>query len=167
VKLTSRGEYATRAIFYLALHAQRGFVSIGRIAEDNEMPRKYLESILNELRTEGILESREGAHGGVKLAVDPATLTVGRVLRLLDGPMGPIGCVAGDPAFCCEIEANCGTKPFWQLLTRVLDHLVDSVSFADLIDNHTGVRPLAPDAVLQIPLTPAYARREPTAPSGN
>ncbi|MEO7994137.1 MAG: Rrf2 family transcriptional regulator [bacterium] len=165
MKLTSRGEYATRALFYLAQQPPTTFVSVARIAAENELPRKYLEQILTELRGAGVLTSREGARGGYRLAVSPSQVTIGSVLRLLDGPMAPIGCVAGDPALCGRFEATCGTKPFWSVMTRMLDWLVDSVTFADLLDSYEGRKPLFPGPELVVPLGPAYLMRDPVAPA--
>ena len=161
MKLTSRGEYATRALFFLALHEAEGFIPLARIAQENEMPRKYLEQIVNDLRVADLVQSREGARGGYRLAVDPAEVTIGRILRLLDGPLAPIGCVSQEPNFFCALEPTCGTKPFWGVMTKVLDYLVDRVTLADLVAHHIGQRELFPEANLEIPLTPPYARRAP------
>ncbi len=93
MRVTAKGEYATQAVLYLALQYP-GVLTIHEIAQRHHIPLKYLEQILLELKRGGILESRRGVNGGYTLARAPEKISVGEVLRIVDG------------AFVCGIELH-------------------------------------------------------------
>ena len=93
MNLSQKCQYAVRAILELAKHYGQGPVAISQIAASQAIPQRFLENILNELRPTGLIESRRGIQGGYLLARDPGTVSVGEVIRLVEGPLDPVKCL--------------------------------------------------------------------------
>jgi Rrf2 family protein len=123
-----KGEYALRAVFELACRESDEPVKIAKIAERQQIPQKFLELILAQLKQGGFLSSRRGADGGYFLARPADSITVGEVLRHVDGPTTPAHRIGpGEPG---------GDSPFpelWQKVERALSSVIDRTSFADLV----------------------------------
>lgn len=94
MKISKRGEYGIRALCHLAEHFGEGVVQIREIARQESIPGKFLEGILLELKRAGLVRSRRGIEGGYALARDPSAVFLGEVVRLLDGPLAPMGSAA-------------------------------------------------------------------------
>jgi Rrf2 family protein len=92
--LSKKAKYALKALLYLTKKADKGLVLISDIATEERIPRKFLEAILVDLKTHGVLQSTRGKNGGYALAKDPAQVSVGNVIRMIDGPLAPIPCVS-------------------------------------------------------------------------
>ncbi len=90
MSVSQKCQYALRAVFELASRHGDAPTSIREIAQAQAIPPKFLELILVQLRKAGFVESRRGAHGGYFLAVGPAALTVGEIIRFIDGPIAPV-----------------------------------------------------------------------------
>jgi len=123
-----KGEYALRAVFELACRDSDEPVKIAKIAERQQIPQKFLESILSQLRQGGFLGSRRGADGGYFLARPADSIAVGDILRHIDGPTTPPkrmdqGSAASDSPF----------PELWQKVDRALSSVIDRTSFADLV----------------------------------
>src|ERR687895_1782629 len=110
MKLTVRGEYALRALIVLGLNYDQGVVQIHAISRLQNIPKKFLEQILNELRTAGILESKRGVTGGYRLKLPPEKITLAEVIRHIEGPLAPIRCVSARfyKRFTCPDVSQCG-----------------------------------------------------------
>src|SRR5438270_10389452 len=111
--LSRKTRYALRALYALAGDTARGPVLIADLADREHIPRKFLEAILLELRNAGILQSKKGKGGGYALARPPEQVTLGQVIRVVDGPLAPIPCVSERAYVRCEecvSEAHCGTR---------------------------------------------------------
>src|ERR1700677_1615651 len=100
--LSKRAKYGIRALLYLADHQGEGPIQIRDISEKLEIPRKFLEAILLDLRNEGILQSRKGKEGGYLMERSPDTITLGRVIRLVDGPLAAVPCVSQTAYARCD-----------------------------------------------------------------
>ena len=94
MRLTRRSEYGLRALVDLARHDGDGPVALAVLAQRNNLPPKFLEQIMGTLKHGGIVRTTLGAHGGYGLAADPSSVTIGRVVRLLDGALAPLPCVS-------------------------------------------------------------------------
>ncbi len=94
MRLSRRSEYGLRALTDLVRHEGEGPIPLATLAERNRLPAKFLEQIMASLKHGGIVRSTLGAHGGYALAADPSTVSLGRVIRLLDGALAPLGCVS-------------------------------------------------------------------------
>jgi Rrf2 family protein len=140
--LTQRGKYALRAVLYLAGQWGRGPVLIQEIAEHEHIPKKFLEMILRELRNEGFLQSKMGKGGGYQMAVPPHRVTVGEVIRTIDGPLAPIPC-ASQTAFVACADCPEGEACLIRLVMRdVRDataRILDGATFQSLVDRRRAL----------------------------
>src|SRR5688572_15070722 len=110
MKLSLRGEYALRALIVLGLNEGREVVRIQTISQEQNIPKRFLEQILNDLKSAGILESKRGLAGGYRLKLAPEKITLARVIRLIEGPLAPVSCVSENfyERCSCPDEEKCG-----------------------------------------------------------
>lgn len=94
MRLSRRSEYGLRALVDLVRHEGSGPVALAQLAARNNLPSKFLEQIMATLKHGGIVRTTLGAHGGYALGAEPDTITIGRVIRLLDGALAPLPCVS-------------------------------------------------------------------------
>lgn len=127
-------QYALRGLFELAKHYGQGPVKIGEVAEAQAIPPRFLEIILGQLKQAGFVQSRRGAEGGYLLVRSPESLAVGEVIRFVDGPIGPVACVAGDPSDRCPLRGSCVFMPMWKKAQRAIAEVYDNTTFRDLLD---------------------------------
>ncbi|HYG37945.1 MAG TPA: Rrf2 family transcriptional regulator [Cytophagales bacterium] len=92
--LSKKAKYALKALLYLTKNKEKGLTLISEISNSERIPKKFLESILVDLKTNGLLHSIRGKKGGYQLAKDPSQISVGNVIRMIDGPLAPIPCVS-------------------------------------------------------------------------
>lgn len=107
MKLSNRTDYALRALLTLVECADKELVSTRRLAEQNDIPKKFLEQILVDLKSQGWIESVTGKHGGYRLAKPASEITMGEVIRHFDGSLAPIACVSSTAYKCCSQESVC------------------------------------------------------------
>jgi len=109
---------------------------MAQIAEAQAIPPKFLELILSELRQAGFVESHRGRGGGYVLRVDPDNLTVGAVIRFIDGPVAPVKCIAGEGPSdtTCTLYGNCAFLDMWSRARDAVASVYDSTTFKDLMD---------------------------------
>jgi Rrf2 family protein len=124
-----------RALYALAGDDARGPVLIADLAEREKIPRKFLEAILLELKNAGVLKSKKGKGGGYSLARPAEQITMGQVIRIIDGPLAPIPC-ASERAFVkceeCVDEATCGTRQVMKKVRDAIAAILDSTTLADV-----------------------------------
>lgn len=133
MKFSRKARYGLRAMIALAQSYPEGPRSLADIARAEDISFSYLEQLIAILRREGLVEGKRGAHGGYQLTVDPASITVGRVLRALDGPIAPAECASevAIPGYCWR-ETNCPSKPLWEHVRDTLAQVLDATTLADL-----------------------------------
>jgi Rrf2 family protein len=133
--MSRKARYALRALYALAADEARGPVLISDLAEREKIPRKFLEAILLELKNAGILKSKKGKGGGYSLARSPQQITMGQVIRIIDGPLAPIPC-ASERAFVkceeCVDEATCGTRQVMKKVRDAIAAILDGTTLADV-----------------------------------
>jgi Rrf2 family protein len=134
MNVSQKCQYALRGIYELAVRYGRGVVRIGEIATAQAIPPRFLELILNQLRQGGFVESRRGVQGGYMLAVSPEELTVGEIIRFIDGPLAPVKCVAGEESAECPLYGSCAFLELWQRARDAVAEVYDSMTFKDLVD---------------------------------
>ena len=136
MKLSLRGEYALRALIVLGLSWEQDVVRIQTISEQQNIPKRFLEQILNELRAAGILESRRGVAGGYRLRVPPEQITLARVIRLIDGPLAPVSCVSEKfyERCSCPDENVCGIRSIMKEVRDAIVKILEGVTLAQLCD---------------------------------
>lgn len=108
-------------------------MTIGHIAKAQRVPRRYLEGILNQLRKGGLLEAQRGRSGGYRLAKGADEITVGEVVRLIDGPIRAVVCVEEAKATDCPMREDCVFLPTWQKVQQAIDQALDSTDFHRLV----------------------------------
>lgn len=128
-------QYALRAVFELALRTTQPPARIADIAAAQAIPPHFLENILNELKRAGLVRSFRGKYGGYELAGSPEQLSVGDVVRCIEGPMLNAGCVT-EPNLSCPYHGTCVFMPMWQRLEEAITGVYDTTSFADLVNRH-------------------------------
>ena len=131
MKVTYKGDYALKAVLQLALNYDKGVVTIREMAGHIDAPIKFLEQVLLDLKKGGFVESRRGNTGGYMLAREPGKITVGEVIRFIDGPIEPIACVQNKYSNCADIN-NCAFKKIWERVYSATAEIVDSVTFENL-----------------------------------
>ena len=132
MKITYKGDYALKTILDLALHYGNSPVSIQDLAGRADIPAKFLEQILLDLKRGGFVESRRGKIGGYLLAKAPAEIRVGDVIRFMEGPLEPIACLEKHYTGCKDVY-RCVFRPIWQELGRATARIVDNITFKDLV----------------------------------
>ena len=142
MKVSTRGDYASRALLSLALHAdESGPTSVRDIAERTGLPQPYLEQILLALKGAGLVRSKRGVGGGYVLARDPKEITLAEIVSAVDGPIevGDFGRPHQNGA--CDHEGQCVLLAVWAGISgRIRQHL-DSFTLADIAAMARGARP--------------------------
>jgi Rrf2 family protein len=133
MSVSSKCYYAIRAIYALAEHPGPEPMKIAEIAEQELIPIRFLEVILSQLKGGGFVQSRRGAEGGYRLARPAEELTVGEIMRYVDGPIAPVDCVSQSRPKECEFHGECHFFGFWGRVRQAISSVVDQTTFADLI----------------------------------
>ncbi len=137
MKVSTKGRYALRLMIDLAEHDRGDYIPLKEISSRQNVSVKYLEQIVNQLSRAGLLRSVRGAQGGYRLAKAPEDYTAGEILRVTEGGLAPIACLA-ENAETCPRGGACETLDFWVGLADVIDRYVDGVTLADLVRQHQG-----------------------------
>jgi Rrf2 family protein len=138
MKLSKRGEYALRSLINLGIAAKVGrpLVRVTELAKAEDLPIKFLEQVMQQLREAGFVESERGKHGGYRLAKAPSQIHIGEIVRLIDGPLAPIGCVSQTAyAPCnCPDEAHCGLRMLMLDVRNAIAAILDRYTLADVVE---------------------------------
>lgn len=132
MKLSTRGEYGLRAIFDLALRQGKGPTPLKEIAERQELSEYYLEQLMASLRKAGLVKSVRGAKGGYLLGRSPSEITVGDIVRVLEGPIGPTECVISGEAYHCHKSETCIARRVWERVRDSIVEVMDAITLADM-----------------------------------
>lgn len=138
LRISSRGRYGVKAVFELARRYGRGPVSLTVVARAQGISEPYLEQLMPALKRAGVVEAVRGAQGGYQLAVPPAAVTVGDVVRALEGPIMLTTCTGDDPQECPEVE-RCIGPDVWTRVQEALVATMDAMTFADLVARQRAV----------------------------
>jgi Rrf2 family protein len=145
--LSKKGKYALRALYHLAREHGRGPVLIATLSKEESIPHKFLELILLHLKNNGLVDSKKGRHGGYYLAQPPDKITIGSIIRLIDGPLAPLPC-ASETAYrrCdeCIDESICGTRIVMRRVRDAMADILDHTTLADVC-NEVDSRRKGPD----------------------
>ncbi|MCB1248620.1 MAG: Rrf2 family transcriptional regulator [Acidimicrobiales bacterium] len=142
MKVSTRGDYASRALLSLALHAEvEGPTSVRDIAERTGLPQPYLEQILLALKGAGIVRSKRGVGGGYILARPPAEITLSQIVSAVDGPIsvGDFGEPHQDGA--CDHEGQCVLLSIWADVSDHMRAYLDRTTLADIVSMARGEAP--------------------------
>jgi len=135
LKITYKGDYALKAVLGLALNSGK-LVTIHDLAKHTDIPVKFLEQVLLDLKKGGFVESRRGKIGGYLLAKHPSQIKLGEVIRFIDGPIEPIGCVGVKYSGCADTY-SCVFRRIWSEVAQATCAVIDNISFEDLANQAT------------------------------
>ncbi len=134
MKLSTRGRYGIHAMYDLAVYADRGPQSIKAIADRRDIPEAYLEQLIAALKRSDLVTSTRGAQGGYALARPASEITVGQVLRALEGGLSLVDCVQEEDA--CGRSCDCPSRILWVKIQAGLDRIVDGITLQDMVDDY-------------------------------
>lgn len=139
MRVSTRGDYASRALLSLALHPDSAPTSVREIAERTALPQPYLEQILLALKGAGLVRSKRGIGGGYILAREPAEILLSEIVRAVDGPItaGDFGEPHTDGA--CDHEGQCALLAIWAASGAHMREFLDSFTLADIASMARGV----------------------------
>ncbi len=135
--ISKKSIYGLKALLNLARNSERGQVLIATLAEEERIPKKFLEAILLALKNGGVLSSRIGKGGGYSLLASPRSLTIGRIIRILEGDMAPVSCLSEtEHSRCdeCDDEASCGIRLVMADLQQAIGSIMDTVTLEDMVN---------------------------------
>jgi Rrf2 family protein len=134
MRLSRRSEYGLRALVDLVREGESGPVALGSLAKRNNLPSKFLEQIMATLKHGGIVRTTLGAHGGYAMAADASTVTIGRVVRLLDGALAPLPCVSLRyyGRCSCPDETTCPLRDVMIDVRDAMLEILDKETLAEL-----------------------------------
>ncbi|MDN5301918.1 MAG: Rrf2 family transcriptional regulator, cysteine metabolism repressor [Thermoanaerobacteraceae bacterium] len=134
MKLSTRGRYGLKAMFDLAQNYGSGPIPLKSVAERQDISEHYLEQLISSLRKAGLVQSVRGAQGGYTLTKKPAEITVGDVLRVLEGPLGLVDCVLEQDAVKCSRADDCITRIVWEKIRDSMIKTMDSITLQDMCE---------------------------------
>ncbi len=134
--LTKKGKYGLKALVHLSRMPAGQLAFVGDIAVRNNIPKKFLDAILGELRNAGFVQSRKGKEGGYRLARPATEIKIGHVVRVLDGPLAPIACASRTRYQRCDDcdEATCQVRHMMLEVRQAIAEVLDNRSLAAMRD---------------------------------
>ena len=134
MKLSTRGRYGLRAMLDIAINQGDGPITLNSISKRQGISVGYLEQLMVPLKKEGLIRSVRGAQGGYLLAREPDKITVGDIIRALEGPIAPVACVSEDYPEECDRAEGCVTRLVWAKVRDSIAQVLDSLTLADLME---------------------------------
>lgn len=133
MKLSTKGRYGLRAVIDLAVYSGEKPVSLSSISKRQEISVSYLEQLVPKLKKAGIVESVRGVNGGYRLAKSPEEISVGQILRALEGDISPVDCPGISGEQFCNGSENCVTKLVWKKINDSINDTVDQIYLGELV----------------------------------
>ena len=142
--LTAKGKYGLKALIHLAQMPSGELAGVQDIATANNIPKKFLDAILGDLRNAGFVQSRKGKGGGYRLLRRPEDIKIGSVVRVLDGPLAPIPCASHtryEPCDDCDV-ATCQVRHMMLNVRNAIAEVLDATTLAQMRDADEEVLPI-------------------------
>ena len=136
MNFSTRSKYGMNAMFELALRYGGRPASIKDISESQQIPEAYLEQLFMPLKKAGLIQAARGAQGGYTLAKAPVEISVGSVIRTLEGPISPADCLLTDEGGTCERGNACPGRIIWEKLYNSINSVIDSLSMQDILNEY-------------------------------
>lgn len=140
MKLSTKGRYGLRAMIDLAIHAESHTVSLKSISERQGISENYLERIIALLKKADYVASTRGAQGGYALNRVADDISVGDILRALEGDLNPVDCTLTNDDLECSAENFCVTKFVWKKISDSINEVVDGISLQDMVDEQMSIQ---------------------------
>ena len=137
MKLSTKCRYGIHAMFDLAQNVGQGPQTLRQISERQMISEQYLEQIVGTLRREGMVTSVRGAQGGYMLARPAEEITVGQMIRVLEGPLFFTDCLVDKEA--CVRSGQCPSRLVWERLNDCINGVIDSITLKDMLDNPSQI----------------------------
>ncbi len=136
MKLSTKGRYGLQVMVDIGLHAQEKQVSLKSIAERLGLSENYLEQLTALLKKQALLGSVRGAQGGYFLLKDPTEISIGEILRALEGSLAPTKCTCEGGEHHCDKYGQCATKSIWERIRDGINDIVDGITLQELIEDN-------------------------------
>lgn len=142
MKLSTKGRYGLRAVLDLAIHGNDEAVALSTVSERQDISMNYLEQLIAKLKKAGIVNSVRGAQGGYFLAKPPEEISIGDILRALEGDLNPVACpeVMKTNDSSCSGADMCVTKYVWMRISDSINHTVDNMMLSELLDENSRIK---------------------------
>lgn len=140
MKLSTKGRYGLRAVLDLAVHSDDETIALSQIAERQNISMNYLEQLISKLKKAGIVEGVRGAQGGYKLALPAEEISIGMILRALEGDLNPVDCSEVNHGDTCSNSDVCVTKYVWKRISDSINNAVDSIMLSELVGESKKVQ---------------------------
>ena len=137
MKVSTKGRYGLRAMLDLAVHAEQGHVALNAIAERQEISMNYLEQVFSTLRKAGLVKSVKGAQGGYMMSMPPSQMTVGMILRALEGKLAVVD--ETEYTTVAESVQYCIQTMVWDVMTDTVNKMVDQTTLEDLVNEYRNL----------------------------
>src|SRR6267378_8571380 len=136
MKLSLRGEYALRALLVLGLNYDKPWMRIQTISNQQNIPKRFLEQILNDLKSASIVQSKRGVAGGYRLARSPEQITIASVVRHIEGALAPVSCVSERfyEKCSCPDESRCAIRSVMKEVREAVVKIMERTSVAELCE---------------------------------
>jgi Rrf2 family transcriptional regulator, cysteine metabolism repressor len=135
MQVSQKCQYTLRALFELAKRDGDGPINSAEIAKAQAIPPRFLELILHGLKNSGEIDSQRGINGGYVLAVSPGAISVGDIIRMVDGSAAPVRCTVTKSEEHCPLKGRCAFMGLWQRAQQAIEQVYDATTLQDLIDD--------------------------------
>jgi Rrf2 family cysteine metabolism transcriptional repressor len=142
LKLSTKSRYGIRAMLSIALNEDERPIPINQIAEQQSIPGPYLEQLAGTLKRSGLVTSTRGALGGYRLSRDPKDISIGEIIRALEGSLAPLACVEDEDI--CSFSGICTEHLLYGRITRGVNDVFDSINLQDLVSDQKRLEGGAP-----------------------
>jgi Rrf2 family cysteine metabolism transcriptional repressor len=139
MKITFKGDYALKIMLDLSLEYGGPLVQMKEIARRQDIPKKFLEQIVVILKGAEYIRTVRGPKGGIALTKEPAKITLGEIIRLIEGTTAPIACVSATGREKCDFESRCAFREVFAEITGLINGMVDKTTFADMVERHLAM----------------------------
>ena len=139
MKLSTKGRYGLQAMVDLGVYSKEKHVSLKSIAERLSMSENYLEQLMALLKKNKLVISTRGAQGGYALAKPPEEITIGEILRALEGSLAPTDCSCKGNTVHCALDGKCVTKSVWEKIRDSIDRVVDGITLDQLMADYEKI----------------------------
>ena len=143
IGLSKKCQYALRSILELASRYGQRPVSVSEIASIQAIPRRFLELIIRDLKQAGIVVAYRGVRGGYTLARDPRDISVGEIIRLIEGDPNPVGCEECGGSDSCPLSESCAWADLWRNIHETVTGICAATTFQALLDAHNAPAPVS------------------------
>lgn len=132
MKISYKGDYALKTILDLAFFHGERLVHLDELSQRQDIPKKFLVQIISQLKYGGYITSYKGPQGGYTLAKSPDEITMGEIIRYMEGPISPITCVSKVQQQECDFKEKCGFYDIFEKIRDMVADVVDNITFKDL-----------------------------------